>query len=375
MGKRYITRFLTVVLITALFTGTLVTGAWAKEPAKPELSLNQAVALALKHDEGLRKAEKEVDRTEEMRKYRAEKVDYTPTEPPGSALVEVPWSNFLMADLTWAMSKKSLTAEQDKIALDTCKKYWDLLLAQEKLKTAEVSLFNAQRQLRNARVTYEAGIAPRTTLVAAEAQYRGAESTLAAARNDLDKAYVALNKLIGLWPEDRPVLTDEMKYTPLEVSNLDYEVTKVLESAPTVWLAQEKVTLQKYLEDMMFYTGEYRPYQARKIEVEQAELDAASTKKAFEQMTRSLYYGVKSLEEAYAGAQEGVRVAEENLRVAKVKLTVGMATPTDVTAAEKALAEARAASYDLACQHAYMKLAFAKPWAYLSILSSSSSGS
>lgn len=125
----------------------------------------------------------------------------------------------------------------------------------------------------------------------------------------------------------------------------------------------------------MFYTGEYKPYLARKIEVEQAELDAASTKKLFDQITRSLYYGAKSLEEAYAGAQEGLTVAEENLRVAKAKQKVGMATVADVAAAEKAVAEARSALLQLACQHAYMKLAFAKPWAYLTGLSQSTSTS
>jgi len=227
--------------------------------------------------------------------------------------------------------------------------------------------------LQNARAGYRAGTLPLAALIGAEAQYRGAEAALASARNDLDKAYTALNQAVGLWPEDRPVLTDTVAFAPLEVANLDYEVAKVLESAPSVWLAQERVTLQKYLEDLMFYTGEYRPYQARKIEVEQAELDAATTKELFELVTRSLYYGVKSLEEAYAGAQEGVRAAEEGLRVARLKLDVGMATPADVAEAEKDLADARAAAFERACQHAYMKLAFAKPWAYLSALQSGSS--
>lgn len=54
----------------------------------------------------------------------------------------------------------------------------------------------------------------------------------------------------------------------------------------------------------------------------------------FEEITRSLYYGVKSLEESYAGTQERVRAAEENLRVPRVKFDVGVATAADVAAAE-----------------------------------------
>jgi len=40
------------------------------------------------------------------------------------------------------------------------------------------------------------------------------------------------------------------------------------------------------------YKGEYTPYDARKIEVEQAELNAASAKKIMEEITLSLYYNI-----------------------------------------------------------------------------------
>lgn len=356
------------------FALLVVQGGWqvaqAKEPATPELSLNRAIELALTQSESVKKAEKEVDRTEEWRNYRSDQLDYTPTEPPGNALVEVAWAQLLSADLSWRMSKKSLTAEQDKVALDTCKKYFDVLATQDKVQSAEAALDSARKQLQVARALYNVGMGTQAALTAAEAQYQAAQATLNAAQNDLDKGYVLLNQLVGLWPEDRPVLTDKVDFKALEITNLDYEVEKVLESCPTVWLAQETVTMKKYLEDMTLYTGEYRPYQARKIEVEQAELDALTTKEMFERITRSLYYGVKNLEESYSGAQEAVRAAQENLKVVKAKYEVGLATSAEVAAAEKSLAEAQYNAYNLACQHAYMKLAFEKPWAYLSSLSS-----
>jgi outer membrane protein TolC len=367
---------LVLTLVVVFAVGMLVPQAGARETVTPEVTLEEAIVAALKNNESVKKAGLEVDRTEELRNYRGDQLTYAPTGPPGSALVEVPWSNLLLADLTWRMSKKSLTAGQDGVVLDTCNKYWNVLQAQEKVKAAEVALASAERQLKAARALYSVGLNTRTGLTAAEAQQRSAAAGLASAKNDLESAFDVINRAIGLWPDDRPVLTDTVEFTPLDINDLDREVRKVLDSAPTVWLAQEKVTLQKYLEDMMFYTGEYRPYQARKIEVEQAELDAASTRKLFDQITRSLYYGAKSIEEAYAGAQEGLKVAEENLRVAQVKQKVGMVTTTDVLVAEKAVAEAHSALLQLACQHAYTKLAFAKPWAYLSGLSqSSSSGS
>jgi len=352
----------------------MLPAAWAKEPAHPEISLNQAIAKALAHNEAVQKASKEVDRTETLRKEASSKLSFIPADASGDPALEIAWSNLLTADLTWQMSKKSLTAQEDTVALDTCKKYWDILVEQENVKAAQAALDSAQRQLQVARASYRVGIIPQSDLIAAEAGYRGAQAALSRAQNNLNSAYIAFNQMVGLWPEDRPVLTDNIEFHPLKIDNLDYEVEKVMENSPSVWLAQQKVTLQKYLEDMMFYTGQYRPYEARKIEVEQAKLDAASAKEMFDRITRSLYYSVISLEEAYAGAQEVVRMDEENLRVIKAKFDVGMATANDVAGAEKTLAEARANLVNLASQHAYAKLAFTKPWAVSAGSGAGSSG-
>jgi outer membrane protein len=362
-------RVLALLMAICFLMGTLTIPVVAKEPAHPEISLNQAIGLALQHSEGVKKAEKEIDRTEEWRDYRGEQLGFIPTASPGSSFIEIPWAQMLTADLQWRMSKKQLTAEQDTVALDTCKKYWDILSAQEKVKSGQAALDSAMKQLQNARAGYQAGMITKSVLIGAEAKYKAAQASLEAAKNELDTGYTAFNRLVGLWPEDRPVLTDTVEFNNLEIASLDYEVTKVLEDCPTVWLAQERVTLQGYLEDMMFYTGEYSPYKARKAETEQAQLDAINTKKAFKQITRSLYYGVMSLEEGYAGALEGVRAAEENLRVVKARYDVGMATRSEISEAEQTLSDAQTRAFDLACQHAYMKLAFKKPWAYLSGMS------
>lgn len=114
----------------------------------------------------------------------------------------------------------------------------------------------------------------------------------------------------------------------------------------------------------MFYTGEYVTYKQRKTEVEQARLDAASAEDAVETLTRALYYSVRTLEENYPAAEQAVKVAEENLRVTELKYQVGMAIKADVVASEASLAQARQKLLDLKKNHAYLKLALTKPWAY-----------
>lgn len=360
-----------LVVLFLLFIGApAVSASGAEEPEAKRITLTSAIDSALKRNEGLKKAGKEVEKKEELRNYRAEQLDYIPTSAPGTALVEIPWAQLLSSDLEWRMSKKALTAKEDQIVLDTCNKYWKVLQAQEKVKAAEVGVNAALRQLQSVQAASRVGISllptmsPQQALTAAEAQYSGAQAGLTEAGNQLDSAYDSLNQLLGMPASERYILTDVVEYQPLAAINLDTEVSRVTEASPDIWNAQEMVTLQGYLEDMMFYTGEYRPYQARKIESEQAVLDAASAKKAVEQGTRSLYYTIRSMEEAYNGMLEGIKVAEENLRVSKLKFDVGMATIAEVTGEEKKLADARLAAFKMAHDHAYMKLAFQKPWAF-----------
>lgn len=373
MLKRIVARLLAVCLIPCLLAGAAAPVAWAKEPATPEITLNQAISLALEHNEGVRKAERDIDRTEELKDYAADQLDYIPVSPIANAATEVAWNSFLTADLSWQVSKTSLTQAQDGLALDTCNKYWGVLRAQEAVKAAEVTQKSAQLQLRKVQAGARAGLVTQADLLAAQAGSKGAQAQLATTRNDLETAYTAFNQQVGLWPEDRPVLSDTVPFELLEIDNLDYEVASVLDVAPSVLMADQAVNLKKYQEDIMLYTSvltgaaSYKPYKARQIEVEQAELDAASVRKAMEKLTRDLYYGIRSLEEAYAGAQEMLKSAEENLRVARVKLEVGMITTSEVAAMEKDVADARFALLDLACQHGLLKLGFQKPWAYLSL--------
>jgi len=355
------------MLMLAVFILTLLPlpAIAASETPQQEisLSLEQAIIRALNNSDSVKKAGAEVERSEEMRDYRAKQLDYLPTAPAYTAVVEVPWARLLSADLEWRMSKKGLTAQEDSVAIDTCQKYWAILKAQQKLQSAELADRAALRQLQNAQAGSRVGTLAPIGLIGAESQYQSARSAFMAAANELEKAYIEFNQLVGLASAARPVLSDSLEFSELTIDSLDYEVARVLDNAPQVWQAEQMVELQGYLADMTLYTGEYQPYKARQIEKDKAIYNAAATRKLFESNTRSLYYLCKNLEQSHAALQEGIKVAEENLRIKKIMFDLGMITASDLAAEEKSLAEARSKAFELTCTHAYMKLAFQKPWA------------
>ena len=357
------------MLCTMFVLGMWVSTAWAKEPATPELTLNQAVTLAIQHSTALKVAGLGVDKAGEQRQYASDQLTFVPVLGGNyDPRVQTAWYSLLSADLGWEMSKRSQDAEEDRLVLSTCQKYWDVQKAQQKVQVAELSLKKADLGLRKTRAQVQAGLSapgmsPQLALQTAEMALAGSKAGLVGAQNDLDLAYTALNQVIGVWPEDRPVLVDTVQFKPIEVENLDTHIQRVLETSPSIWLAGEGVTMAKYAQELMWASGQYTPYEIRKIEVKEAEYTALSARDAVKLGTRELYYALRGLEEAYSTAEKGVETAEEALRVARLMKELGMVTAADVAEREAAFAEAKQGLLDLGCQHAYMKLAFQKPWA------------
>lgn len=356
------------MLSIVLLSGLWLPSAWSKEAATPEFTLNEAISTALEKSNALNRASLEIDKAYENRQEASKELDYTPV--PGSIynpMVGVAWYSLLSNDLSWQMSKRSHNAEEDRTVLEACQKYWNIIAAQEKLDVSKQNLRKVEMELSNVRALVNVGMstqgmAPAMAIKQAEGKKSASIAALVAAENELNKSYEALNKLIGLWPEDRPVLTDGILFTPLENIDLNTHIRSVLDHSPSVWLAEEAVTMAEYAQGMMFAMGKYTPYEVRKIEVQQAKLDSITARDAVRITTREMYYTVRYLEEAYASTETGIQAAQEALRVVKLLHGVGMATSLEVIQAEVALAEAKQGLVDLTVQHAYWKMAFQKPW-------------
>ncbi|MBP7332018.1 MAG: TolC family protein [Firmicutes bacterium] len=354
---------LVLLLTAAVFVLVTALPVWAKEPATLELTLSQAVSLALEHSEAVKKAASQVDLTWDKQDYQSEQLGFTPTGPSGNPEVEVAWANVMTATLEYSMAKRSLKVAEDTVALDACKKYWAVQNSLGAVEVAEQSLKQADLELNKAKVSCKVGLISTDALLAAESQQAGAKYALAKAQNDLDTAYTAFNQLVGLWSVDRPVLVDEIAYIPMENPDEEYAVAYALSNSPTVWLSEQNVNMQEIFKDLMFYTGNYRTYEARKIEAEQAKLDAVGAREAAEILARNLFYSVRVLEENYPVVEQTIKLAEENLRVGQLKYQLGMLTKAEVSALETALAQARQGLLELKNNHAYLKLTLEKPWA------------
>jgi len=361
-------RRLIATLTLAAFLGACPGLAVAAEAevvgSGPELTLNAAITLALEHSRTIKKAELTVEKAEKSREQAETALTFTPIlGQTYDAEVESAWYNLLTADLSWRMSKRQADQAEDALVLQVCQLYWNVQAATEGLELARVAAEQAERQARVARAAYQVGTVSSVDAAQAEQALEQAQIAVEQAERAVETAYLELNNALGLDVDVRPVPVDRPEFSPLEVVDLEQEVARVMATSPSVWLAEQQLTLQTYKQQMIYATGTYTSYELRKIEKQETELEVANTKDQVRQQVRKLYLAVRNLESSYRKALAERDQAAEGLRVARAKFEAGMATTTEVRAKELALAQAEASVNDLVRQHAYYKLLFQKPWA------------
>jgi outer membrane protein len=364
-GLVLVRRFLAIFTFSLIFAfGFASAQAWAaKVPATPEFTLEQAVARAMASSETLKSSDYDVVRGFDVRQYVGDKVTFTPLESSGTA-ADTAFENLMVADLNWRSSKRSYEAQQDSVVMQTYKLYLGLVQASNNVKVAEIQAGSADWQHRVAAVTYWVGMLNNMGMMQADATLAGAKSNLESANKALEDAYQKFNLLVGLWPEDRPVLTDKPVFNEVKIDNLDFEVAKAMAASPSVWLAKQQIDLAKINLELYNFNNASVPYSAKQIDVTKTEIAVQDTTEQMGKLVRTLYYTIKQSEEQYAVALDSVKTAEESLRVTKVKYDVGMATLAEVRASEAALAQAEKSVFDLSCSHEILEYAFQKPWAY-----------
>lgn len=341
----------------------------AKEPATFELSLEKAVEMAIANSKELQNAQYDIDRAWEVREKAADNVKYIPAgiiSGDDAAKAAAAFTGLVQADLSWQAKKKAYEVTKDSVVMAVYKAYYNVLSAQENVRAKEATLKSAEWQRRIAADQLRLGMLSKSDFLTVSASIEQATKDLEAAKKALDDAYHQLNQLIGLWPEDRPVLTSRPKYEPLAVDSLDAAVERAVAESPTVWLAKSQVDYYKLRLDLYpFNTSSVSdPYDAWEIDVSKAEVSAASTEEQIRKQVRSIYYTAKQLEDSYAAVLQRLEVNREKLRVARLKFELGMATKADVLSAEAELAKTEKDLLDLVAQHEICVMLFAKPWVY-----------
>lgn len=328
------------------------------------LKLQEAVYLALKHSNKIKEYDFDIERSEEVRKSAADSIKYIPIGWGHDEQAATAYTGLLAVDMGLQMTKRGKELEKDKVTLNVFKKYTDVLTAVEKYELAKLELDKAKKDWQITLLSYDAGVISKSQLKLAEAGNKSAQVSYDLAQKEVEKSYQDLNAIIGNKAQDRPILIDKVEYVPLDVDNIDFTITKIMDGNPAIWLAEQQADLTRVKLDLFSYADPmHEPYKAKLIDVDKADLSAIDAKKQMRDGLYSLYQGILQLEDNYKLTEQGLKVSMEEYNLKKLQYEVGMLSKQDYLAAELALCKAENNFNQIIYQHEALKQTFYKPWA------------
>lgn len=364
-AKKILVLFFVCLFLLGTVPGTRAQGIDDSSAAGKQsgLTIEDAVEKAIIHSRSIKQAKLDIDRSEEVRKSLSEKVNFIPLETT-SAIADQAYTTLVASDIALGMAKKAKTLEEDKVVYSVLQEYTNVLKAIDNLNYALKNLSDAQWQWNIGRLSYTQGVIASMDKDGVEGQHNIAISSKQLAEIELNKAYTALNKLLGFAPEERPLLIEQPGYSILEAEDAEAEAYRIISANPAVWLADQQINLAEVeLSLYQWNTAAIDPYKAKAIDVEKSTIAAGDIREQIKLQVMLLYDSIKQLERNYCNQQEMIKIAEEGLRVTRLKQEIGMATKSDVQQAELHLAKLEKELNELVYQHEVLKYGLQKPWA------------
>ncbi len=356
---------LLLMLLPALSLGAETSAESAVETAPAtslELSLDEAIQRALAVSKDLNLADYSIERNEELQEAAVKEVKYTPLDNKGSDEADQATLNLVQSVIALQGAKKSKETKKDTLISSVREKYTNVLLNQEKVTAAEKALEVADFERWSARVKYQLGKLDANSKVEAEKNFIIKESALQESRTNLADSYVKLNHIIGLQPQDRPLLSYEPEFVPLNILDLDAEVQRRLEIDPNLWQAQKDIIKAKLELSLYNYSGSTETYRIKEIDLDNTKLEAANSEDLAGQKVYALYTSIRLLEEQYKTKEQNRQLAEQKLQANQVKFNLGMIAKGEVLAAELEAENARLSLKTTLYEHEQLKRSFDKPW-------------
>lgn len=256
--------------------------AWAGETDGVELTLEETVRKALLHSKTLKISELELEESKEQvddasRALALFNLAWQTEYVPG---VERLFVAREQAKFAYQVAMKEHAAARDGVVLAAHKAYYDVLKAEAGVAAASAAVESNELKLACARASQAAGLLSRQALMGAETQVKASRAALAAAETELDRAYRALNSLIGFPEEARPRLVETVDFTPF-TGDVGVLQSLALEESPKAVAARERADLTERLQG--WDEGIFGD------DVEKAELEASLTREQVEEQVRALY--------------------------------------------------------------------------------------
>lgn len=284
---------------------------------------------ALKSSKDLKKAEMAVERADYVKDDAGEDFKYrTPSkdDPNGDKALNMTYIEFKRAEIEHKNAEKQVNVLKDKIAYDVKSAYYNVLKKEDAKKISKLKMEIQNENMNHANIKYEYGTISELNKIQAKRDYEEAKKQYELAIKELDKAYEALNNLVGLDLKDRYILKDAVAFEKIKDNDVEGHIVRMIAESPDIWALQKSMEL-KDAGVKLYVANAGANYDVKEIDVKTAEITLSSTKEAYEKNIKSLYTSLKQLEDQYETNKIAYEKAKDDYKKAVMNLEVGNIAP------------------------------------------------
>ena len=335
--------------------------------ALPQLTVEEALAKAIKHSASLKDLEDTLDYLKESDEKIYDRI--------GS--VKIPsyeykrWTSEGMHSLVSAVyqldsgiKQAKLGEKIQKMALEVTVKsmFSSIKNNQDSLKLVQKNADIQQKLYEQGYAKYRLGMLSKYNLDQLQVAAEQAKGNAALLETTLEQTYIKFNNMIGENPDKRFEFVYDVTFEP-------YEMTQTIDQYINSALKEDlSIQVQELATDAAKFKKNYRNYDAVTSTDDADALDYDKQKRALktakenkELLIRNAYLQLGQMETMYASAQADLTKAQANYRVAQVNLQAGNVTKTTVEQAEMGVISAQNALNEIVYNYDMLVYTFENP--------------
>lgn len=341
-----------------------------------QLSIEDAIKLAVENDRGMWKINDGIKQMQQMRKDGSDakkQVEYLMSlsleATAGMNITDNYVEKLLVkndyyiktADTQMKLLEKNKEVLTVGIEIKTKSLYYNVLIAEKTIEINKAKLASANEQLRVINLKFNTGSATKAEVLSGEMSVQQAQTELDSANDDLNMS--KLNLLNGLnLPFDTEVIltSKDLNYVPTQQLNLNAAIEKAKKDRTEIIEAENALEVQKIKTHVYtaYYTSNLRQHKAAVEELKDAELNVPQAYKDVELDVRKSYLNLVKAERSLVNMDKTVELAKEAARINKLLYANGMAAAADVISADANLAQAEIGRYQVLVAYNLSKLMF-----------------
>lgn len=304
------------------------------------LDYETAVDMAIKSDSSLKKIADQIDVTLKNREDM-----FMGDVRPGSSSQLVVLSAQRLAYLSGIHSLDAsyriseITEDVTKIGIRAAVKnsFSTITLNQSKLELLKKN-YDLQRQLlAQATLKNQVGMMSKKDLQDLDRQTQQMAEQIRQLQMSIDNAYIALNDLIGVAPEDRYEIINDVEYTPLEMNmSIDMYVSRKLSTDQSLQMQQIAVENAEFSAKTISLGTTGSEHRTSELEATNTARDYKNAKESKEKSIREAYIQLQQLESMRKNLLTDLEKAKSDLEKVTVNYNVG--NVTEITLKQAGLA-------------------------------------